>query len=221
MSWQELIEREAQGSYFQDLQQFLLKERQQYLVHPDENQVFRAFELTPLDEVRVVILGQDPYPSPGHAHGLAFSVASHVRPLPKSLQNIFKEISSNYGVPIPENGNLEHWAKQGVLLLNTVLTVRSGAPKSHANKGWDLFTDAVIRTLNEQDQKIVFVLWGNDAQTKVKLLTNPNHLVLSGVHPSPLSAYRGFFGCQHFIKVNMWLEKNAIKPIQWSLKIDI
>lgn len=215
MSWHQLTHKEIQENYFQELQQFILQERQTHHVHPDENQVFRAFDLTPLDKVKVVILGQDPYPTPGHAHGLAFSVAPYVQPLPKSLQNIFKEVSDNFCSPIPESGSLEHWAHQGVLLLNTVLTVRSGEPKSHSNRGWEVFTDAVIHTLNKQEQKIVFILWGNDAQKKIKLLNNPNHMVLSGPHPSPLSAYRGFFGCQHFKKANLWLEKNGIKPIDW------
>ncbi len=215
MTWQEFIQTESKQDYFLKLQAFLEDDRQKFVIHPKENQVFKAFELTPIDELKVVILGQDPYPTPGHAHGLAFSVESDVRPLPKSLQNIFKEVSANFDSPIPQNGNLEHWSRQGVLLMNSVLTVRSREPKSHANKGWEQFTDAVIRLLNEQGQKIVFILWGNDAKKKQILLNNPNHLVLSGLHPSPLSVHRGFFGCEHFKIANNWLEKNGIKPIEW------
>lgn len=215
MTWQEFIQTESKQDYFLKLQAFLEDDRQKFVIHPKENQVFKAFELTPMDELKVVILGQDPYPTPGHAHGLAFSVESDVRPLPKSLQNIFKEVSANFDSPIPQNGNLEHWSRQGVLLMNSVLTVRSREPKSHANKGWEQFTDAVIRLLNEQGQKIVFILWGNDAKKKQILLNNPNHLVLSGLHPSPLSVHRGFFGCEHFKIANNWLEKNGIKPIEW------
>lgn len=215
MSWKKLFAQESQKPYFIQLQDFLDEERRNHLVHPSESQVFRALELTPLEKTKVVILGQDPYPTPGHAQGLAFSVEPNVRPIPKSLQNIFKEIHENFGASILQNGNLESWAKQGVLLLNTVLTVRSGEPKSHANRGWEKFTDVVITTLNNQDQGIVFILWGNDAKKKQILLNNPNHLVLSGVHPSPLSAHRGFFGCQHFKLANLWLEKNGIQPIQW------
>jgi uracil-DNA glycosylase len=215
MTWEDLIHNEFRKSYFQELQKKIALERKEHLVHPKEHLVFRAFELTPLDKVKVVILGQDPYPSSGHAHGLAFSVDPSVRPIPKSLQNIFKEIESNFGSSIPEHGCLDRWAEQGVLMLNTVLTVRSGAPKSHANLGWERFTDEVIRVLNNQNSVIVFIFWGNDAKKKMQLVDANRHLVLTGAHPSPLSAYRGFFGCQHFLKANVWLEKNGRLPIEW------
>jgi uracil-DNA glycosylase len=215
MSWNKILAQESQKPYFLQLQEFLREERRNHLVYPNESQVFRALELTPLEKTKVVIIGQDPYPTPGNAHGLAFSVEPNVRPIPKSLQNIFKEIHENFGTALPENGNLESWAKQGVLLLNSVLTVRSGEPKSHANKGWEIFTDTLISTLNKEKHGIVFILWGNDAKKKQILLNNPNNLVLSGVHPSPLSAHRGFFGCQHFKLANLWLEKNGILPIKW------
>lgn len=215
MTWQEFIQTESKQDYFLKLQAFLEEERQKFVIHPKENEVFKAFELTPIDKVKVVILGQDPYPTPGHAHGLAFSVEPHVRPIPKSLQNIFKEIHADFGGEMPKNGDLRHWAKQGVLLINTVLTVRSGEANSHAGKGWEQFTDAVIRQLNTRDQGIVFLLWGKNAQSKIRFLNNPSHLILQAPHPSPLSVYRGFFGCGHFRLVNQWLENNGLTQIDW------
>ncbi len=215
MNWNTFIQTESKKDYFINLSTFLSEERSMHFVHPDENEVFKAFDLTPLDAVKVVILGQDPYPTAGHAHGLAFSVVDSVRPLPKSLQNIYKEIQNDLNLVLPEHGNLERWSKQGVLLLNTVLTVRSGLANSHANKGWEQFTDAAISLLNTQNQPIVFLLWGKPAQTKIAKLNNPNHLVLCAPHPSPLSAYRGFFGCRHFSEVNLWLQKKGLKQIDW------
>lgn len=215
MNWQTFIQSESEKDYFKNLMTFLSHERSMHLVHPNEDEVFRAFELTPLSDVRVVILGQDPYPTPGHAHGLAFSADESVRPLPKSLLNIYKEIHSDLGLSMPQDANLVRWSQQGVLLLNTILTVRSGHAKSHEGKGWEQFTDAAISLLNEQDQPIVFLLWGKPAQTKISQLNNPHHLVLCAPHPSPLSAYRGFFGCGHFGQTNDWLQKRGLNPIDW------
>ena len=215
MTWQEFIRTESKQDYFLKLQAFLEDERQKFVIHPKENEVFQAFELTPIDQVKVVILGQDPYPTPGHAHGLAFSVAPDVRPIPKSLQNIFKEIHQNFGGETPENGNLTRWTKQGVLLINTVLTVRSGEANSHAGRVWERFTDAVIEQLNAQDQVMVFMLWGKNAQSKSRFLNHPKHLILQAPHPSPLSVYRGFFGCEHFRLANQWLEKYGLTQIDW------
>lgn len=215
MTWQEFIRTESKRDYFLKLQAFLEDERQKFVIHPKENEVFQAFQLTPIEQVKVVILGQDPYPTPGHAHGLAFSVAPDVRPIPKSLQNIFKEIHENFGGETPENGNLTRWTKQGVLLINTVLTVRSGEANSHAGKGWERFTDAAIEQLNAQEQVMVFMLWGKNAQSKSRFLNNPKHLILQAPHPSPLSVYRGFFGCEHFRLANQWLVKYGLPQIEW------
>ena len=191
--------------------------RQEYattIVYPPGRLIFNAFNLCPFDKVRVVIIGQDPYHEPGQAHGLCFSVNDGV-PFPPSLQNIFKEIHDDIGTPIPTSGNLTRWAQQGVLLLNATLTVRAHQAGSHQNKGWEEFTDAVIRQLNEHREHLVFILWGSYAQRKGSIIDRNKHLVLSSAHPSPLSAYRGFFGNHHFSQANAYLEKNGIPPIQW------
>ena len=185
-------------------------------IYPPYDEIFNAFKFTPLSNVKVVILGQDPYHEAGQAHGLAFSTPDG-RPIPRSLKNIFKEINSEYDYPIPESGCLEKWAKQGVFLLNTVLTVENGNANSHSKCGWQTFTDNVIKILNSQEQPIVFLLWGKQAEKKKELITNPNHLVLITSHPSPFSARRGFFGCNHFKMANEFLMKNEMEEIDWNL----
>lgn len=216
-SWKKALESEFKKQYFVDLVQFV---KQQYAskpntVFPAGNQIFRALDLCPIDAVKVVILGQDPYPTKGHAHGLCFSVEEHVRPFPKSLLNIFKEIESDLGQPFPPNGSLVRWAEQGVLLLNAVLTVEEGKPESHARKGWELFTDAVINVLNERKSGIVYLLWGAKAQEKAVQVDPSKNLILKTVHPSPLSAHRGFFGSKHFSKTNEYLMQTGKEPINW------
>ena len=186
-------------------------------IFPPPQDMFNAFDFTPLDQVKVVILGQDPYHNDGQANGLCFSVRKDVD-IPPSLVNIYKELHNDCGCYIPDNGCLEKWARQGVLLLNTVLTVRAHQANSHRGIGWEQFTDAVIRTLNEQDRPIVYLLWGRPAQTKQSMLDNPKQLVLTAPHPSPLSASRGFFGCGHFSKTNEFLEKNGLSPIDWQIE---
>lgn len=216
-SWGEVLKEEFEKDYFKSLTSFVKEEYQNYpnSTFPKGAQIFRAFDTCPFDEVRVVILGQDPYPTRGHAHGLCFSVNSNVRPLPKSLKNIYKEITSDMGIVCPEGGDLSRWATQGVLLLNTVLTVREGTPDSHAGKGWEVFTDAVIEKLSQKKSNIVYMLWGSKAQQKAGGLDEENNLVLKAPHPSPLSAYRGFFGCKHFSKANAYLTNNGKSKIVW------
>lgn len=216
-SWGEVLKSEFQKEYFAKLADFV---RTEYNTHPGSvfpkgNEIFKAFEACPFDQVKVVILGQDPYPTRGHAHGLCFSVASTVKPLPKSLQNIFKELELEGFSIQGRNGDLSSWARQGVLLLNTVLTVREGSPESHAKQGWELFTDAVIRTLNEKHKNLVYLLWGSKAQQKAMEVDGNANLILRSVHPSPLSVYRGFFGCNHFKQANEYLKQNGKTPIEW------
>jgi uracil-DNA glycosylase len=186
-------------------------------VYPPRDQLFTAFSLTPPEQVRVVILGQDPYHEPGQAHGLAFSVREGIR-VPPSLVNIYKELQDDLGCYVPNNGYLVKWAKQGVLLLNTVLTVRAHQANSHRGIGWEEFTDAAIRILNEQDRPIVFILWGRPAQMKKAMLNNPKHLILEAPHPSPLSSYRGFFGSKPFSKTNQFLQQHGLEPIDWQIE---
>ena len=188
------------------------------LIFPPAKDIFNAFHLTPLNSVKVLILGQDPYHNEHQAHGLSFSVLPDQKEIPPSLQNIYKELNSDLGCYIPDNGYLIKWAKQGVLLLNTVLTVRAHSANSHRGMGWEQFTDAVIRGLNKLDKPIVYMLWGSPAQKKAEMLDNPKQLVLKAPHPSPLSAYRGFFGCKHFSKANEFLLKNGIEPIDWQIE---
>lgn len=213
--WDELITRESQKDYFKALSHFLQEERNRHTVYPEDKNQFKAFELTPLKEVKVVLLGQDPYHGPGQAHGLAFSVPEGI-PLPPSLRNIFKEISGDLQIEMNENGNLERWAKQGVLLLNTTLTVRAGVAGSHQNQGWETFTSQVIKTLSEQCNDLVFLLWGKPASSKKKLIDQSRHHILESVHPSPLSAYRGFFGCRHFSITNRILTEKGLSPVNWA-----
>ena len=187
------------------------------LIFPPQGDIFNAFHLTPLKEVKVVILGQDPYHNIGQAHGLSFSVKPGVQ-TPPSLVNIYQELKEDMGCYVPNNGYLVKWAKQGVLMLNTVLTVRAHQANSHRGIGWEIFTDAAIRALNEQDRPIVFLLWGRPAQMKKKMLNNKKHMILEAPHPSPLSAYRGFFGCGHFSKTNEFLKANGLSPIDWQIE---
>ncbi|HON64608.1 MAG TPA: uracil-DNA glycosylase [Bacilli bacterium] len=208
-SWEELILQETKKPYWDKLAAFIQEEEKHFFVFPPRSYRFMALELTPLDKVKVIILGQDPYPGYGQANGLAFSVNRGIE-IPRSLQNIFQEMINDVHIPVPHHGDLSCLARQGVLLLNTVLSVREGAPLSHADKGWEHFTDEVIKTLNEQNRKIVFMLWGNKAIAKKHMLTNPNHLILTAPHPSPLSASRGFFGCRHFSQANAFLGDQAI-----------
>ena len=213
-SWDKVLGDEFAKPYFLELCDFLKKEYDQYTIYPPKQRVFSALKTTEFDDVKVVILGQDPYHGEGQAHGLAFSVQPGVKP-PPSLVNIFKEINEEYGTNLGKNGCLLSWAKQGVLLLNTALTVRAGQANSHKGKGWETFTDAVITALNKKDTPVVFMLWGSNARSKKKLITNKNHLILESVHPSPLSAYAGWFGCNHFKKANEFLQQFTT-PIDWS-----
>lgn len=214
--WYKALKDEFEASYFADIKSFLIEEKKQHIVFPPSSLIFNAFNLTPFDDVKVVILGQDPYHNIGQAHGLAFSVPDNIQK-PPSLINIFKELNQDLGVPIPTHGNLEKWAKEGVLLLNASLTVRTHMAASHAKIGWQHFTDAAIKALSDKKQNLVFILWGNYAIAKENLIDHDKHLILKTVHPSPLSASRGFFGCKHFSKTNEYLVKNNIKPIDWSL----
>lgn len=214
--WKQALASEFSSDYMTQLRAFLLAEKQQGKeVYPPGPQIFNAFQHTPFDQVKVVILGQDPYHGPGQAHGLCFSVPEGVRP-PPSLVNIFKEISRDFGTPMSRNGNLEHWADQGVLLLNATLTVLQGQAGAHQGKGWERFTDAVIDRLNRQRDGLVFMLWGSYAQKKGALIDRQRHLVLTAPHPSPLSAHRGFIGCGHFSQANDWLQSHDQSPIDWS-----
>lgn len=215
--WLTAIGSEFKQPYYSELYQFVKNEYSSYVVFPSADDIFNAFHFTPLNEVKVVILGQDPYHNEGQAHGLCFSVKPEVD-IPPSLVNIYKELESDLGCYIPNNGYLEKWAKQGVLLLNTVLTVRVHQANSHQGIGWEKFTDAVIQAVNAQDRPIVFLLWGKPAQMKRAMLNNPKHLILQAPHPSPLSSYRGFFGCKHFSKTNEFLIQNGIKPIDWQIE---
>ena len=216
-SWKRVLNDEFEQKYFKELTQ---KVKELYLnntdkIFPKGADIFRAFDLCPFDQAKVIILGQDPYPTRGHAHGLSFSVNDHVKPFPKSLKNIFSEINNDIGKPFPENGNLSRWAEQGVLLLNTVLTVEEGRPDSHKGIGWEQFTDSVIKVLSTQKEHLIFMLWGAKAGHKRALIDEGKHKVLYSAHPSPLSAYRGFFGCKHFSKANDYLLMNKLTPIDW------
>lgn len=215
--WIHTIGEEFSCPYYTDLYQYVNSEYNSYTIYPNEDDIFNALHLTPLSEVKVVILGQDPYHNEGQAHGLCFSVKPEVD-TPPSLNNIYQELQKDLGCYIPDNGYLEKWAKQGVLLLNTVLTVRAHQANSHQKKGWERFTDAIIQAVNAQDRPIVFLLWGKPAQAKRKMLNNPKHLILEAPHPSPLSAYRGFFGCRHFSQTNEFLKEHGIKPIDWQIE---
>jgi len=215
--WKMALNDEFNKDYYKNLYQFVKDEYSKRVIYPPSDDIFNALHLTPLNDVKCVILGQDPYHGEHQAHGLCFSVQKGIA-IPKSLVNIYKELHDDLGCYIPNNGFLEKWAKQGVLMLNTVLTVRAHEANSHQGKGWEEFTDAIIKKVNEQDRPIVYMLWGKPAQSKIKMLTNPKHLILKTVHPSPLSAYRGFFGCKHFSKANEFLEANGCDPIDWQIE---
>ena len=214
-TWNEILAEEMQKDYYQELQAFVQKRRAEVRVFPEEKNVFNALELTPFESVKVVILGQDPYHGFGQAHGLSFSVQKGI-PLPPSLKNIYKELQEDIGGEVPIEGDLSHWAKQGVLLLNTVLTVEEGNANSHKGMGWETLTNRLIESLNELKHPVIFILWGKPAQDKEKLITNPNHVLLKAPHPSPLSAYRGFFGSKPFSKVNDILIQQGQTPICWK-----
>ena len=213
-TWNEILAEEMQKDYYQELQAFVQKRRAEVRVFPEEKNVFNALELTPFESVKVVILGQDPYHGFGQAHGLSFSVQKGT-PLPPSLKNIYKELQEDIGGEFPTEGDLSHWAKQGVLLLNTVLTVEEGNANSHKGMGWEKLTNRLIESLNELKHPVIFILWGKPAQDKEKLITNPNHVILKSPHPSPLSAYRGFFGSKPFSRVNDILIQHGQTPIRW------
>lgn len=215
--WLTVLGEEFKKPYYKSLYEFIKMEYNTKQVFPPADDIFNAYHLTPLKDVRVVILGQDPYHNDGQAHGLCFSVKPSVE-APPSLVNIYQELKQDLGCTIPNNGYLVKWAQQGVLMLNTVLTVQAHRPASHQGKGWEKFTDATIKALNEQDRPIVFLLWGRPAQNKKSMLNNPNHLILEAPHPSPLSAYRGFFGCKHFSKTNEFLISHGEKPIDWQIE---
>ena len=216
--WLPCIKQEFTKPYYKELYTFVKHEYDTRIIYPPAEDIFNAFHFTPLSKVKVMILGQDPYHNENQAHGLSFSVLPTQKDIPPSLVNIYQELHNDLGCYIPNNGYLKKWADQGVLLLNTVLTVRAHQANSHQGKGWEQFTDAVIEAVNAQDRPIVYLLWGRPAQSKIPMLTNSKHLILKAPHPSPLSAYRGFFGCRHFSQANAFLEKNGIEPIDWQIE---
>lgn len=216
--WLPSVEAEFKKPYYKQLYQFVKEEYSRATIYPPAEDIFNAMHFTPLSKVKVLILGQDPYHEPNQAHGLSFSVPVDQKNIPPSLQNIYKELNSDLGCYIPNNGYLKKWADQGVLLLNTVLTVRAHQAFSHQGKGWEQFTDAIISAVNEQERPIVYMLWGKPAQSKMAMLNNPKHLILTAPHPSPLSAHRGFMGCKHFSRANEFLIANGQKPIDWQIE---
>lgn len=216
-SWDELLKDEFEKPYYKALHDFLKEEYQHQIIYPHMNDIFNALKTVAYEEVKVVILGQDPYHGQGQAHGMAFSVQPGVK-VPPSLVNIYKELQTSMGCKIPNNGYLMKWAEQGVLLLNTVLTVRAGKPQSHKGKGWEVFTDHIISLLNQRKEPIVFVLWGAPAKKKASLITSPQHKILTAAHPSPLSAYNGFFGCDHFNQINAFLKEQGKAPIDFQIE---
>ncbi|MDO5519984.1 MAG: uracil-DNA glycosylase [bacterium] len=216
--WRHAIEGEFHKPYYAELYKFVNEEYKTHVIYPPAQDIFNAFHFTPLSKVKVLILGQDPYHNAHQAHGLSFSVLPEQQQLPPSLVNIYKELHDDLGCEIPNNGYLKKWADQGVLLLNTVLTVRAHEPNSHRGHGWEQFTDAVIHAVNNEDRPIVCILWGKPAQSKKKMLTNPKHLILEAPHPSPLSSYRGFFGSKPFSKTNEFLKEHGVEPIDWQIE---
>jgi uracil-DNA glycosylase len=214
-SWKKLLQEEFNKPYFEELTNFIREEYKTKRIFPPPKDIFKAFDLCPFDQVKVVILGQDPYHGPGQAHGLCFSVNKEIS-MPPSLVNIYKEIESDIGKPVPNHGNLEHWAQQGVFLLNATLTVIAHMAASHQKKGWETFTDEVIRLIAEKKEHVVFMLWGAYAQDKAWMIDESKHLILKAPHPSPLSANRGFFGCRHFSKANDYLVEHGQKPVDWA-----
>jgi uracil-DNA glycosylase len=215
-SWKKALREEFQSDYFRKLKDFLVVERSKHTIYPPGPNIFNAFNLTPLPDLKVVILGQDPYHGPGQAHGLCFSVPHGIK-APPSLVNIFKEIHTDLQLPIPTHGNLESWASNGVLLINASLTVRAHEAGSHQKQGWETFTDKVIETVSQEKEHVVFLLWGRFAQAKKPLIDTNKHLVLESVHPSPLSAYNGFYGCRHFSKTNEYLKEHGIEEVDWRV----
>lgn len=215
--WNDILKDQFEQDYYKELRKFLVNEYKTKKIYPGMYDIFNALHYTDYDKVKVVILGQDPYHGPNQAHGLSFSVKPGV-PAPPSLKNVYKELHDDLGCYIPNNGYLKKWADEGVLLLNTVLTVRAGLANSHKGKGWEKFTDSVIKALNEREEPMVFILWGNNAISKKSLITNKNHLILQSVHPSPLSASRGFFGSKPFSKTNEFLVSKGIEPIDWQIE---
>ena len=215
-SWDEILAEEFKKEYYLKLRSFLKQEYGSFTVYPDMNNIFNSLKYADYNSIKAVIIGQDPYHEPNQAHGLAFSVMKG-NPLPPSLKNIYKEIEEDLGIAPPSHGELTYWAKQGVLLLNNALTVRRGQANSHRGKGWEQFTDAVITKVNQKDSPVVYLLWGANAREKTRLINNPKHLILTGAHPSPLSAYNGFFGCKHFSKCNNFLQQQGAEPIDWSI----
>ena len=216
--WLPALKPEFSKPYYRELYSFINQEYRTHTIYPPADRIFEALHLTPLKSIRVVVLGQDPYHEPNQAHGLCFSVLPEQRQLPPSLVNIYQELHDDLGCYIPDNGYLRKWAEQGVLLLNTVLTVRAHAAFSHQGHGWEQFTDAIIQAVNTEDRPIVFLLWGRPAQMKRSMLNNPKHLILTAPHPSPLSAYRGFFGCRHFSKTNDFLRGCGLPEIDWQIE---
>ena len=216
--WRQVMAEELEKPYYKQLSHFVLQEYHSHTIYPPMDDIYNAFQETPLSKVKVLLLGQDPYHNVNQAHGMSFSVLPSQTEIPPSLQNIYKELHDDLGCYIPNNGYLVKWAKQGVLLLNTVLTVRAHSANSHRGHGWEQFTDRVIEVLNEQDRPIVYLLWGTPAQSKSSMLNNPKQLVLTAPHPSPLSAYRGFFGCRHFSKANAFLQEHGVEPIDWQIE---
>lgn len=215
--WLEYIQGEFRKPYYKELYNFVRQEYNTRVIYPPADDIFNAFHFTPLSKVKVLILGQDPYHGEHQAHGLCFSVLPDQPEIPPSLQNIYLELRDDLGCDIPDNGYLKKWADQGVLMLNTVLTVRAHQAGSHQGKGWEKFTDAIIEAVNAQNRPIVYLLWGRPAQSKIPMLTNPKHLILKASHPSPLSAFRGFFGCKHFSRTNQFLSEHGIEPIDWKI----
>ncbi|MEJ5168775.1 MAG: uracil-DNA glycosylase [Arcobacteraceae bacterium] len=215
-SWKEVLKDEFTKEYFVELKRFLIEEKQNYTIYPKGSDMFNAFSYTPFDDVKVVIIGQDPYHGANQAHGLAFSVLDGVA-FPPSLRNIFQELNSDIGCPTPKSGNLSSWAKQGVFLINTVLSVREGQAHSHAKHGWEIFTDSVIKKISDKKQNVVFILWGSPAIAKSKLIDSSKHHIITSPHPSPLSSYRGFFGSKPFSKTNEFLASRGIEKIEWCL----
>lgn len=215
-SWLEPLDKEFKAPYFTELKSFLVQEKKQYVIYPPGSKIFAAFDHTPFDNIKVVIIGQDPYHGPGQANGLCFSVSPGIRK-PPSLENIFKELKDDLGIPVPDSGNLEPWADQGVLLLNATLTVRANQAGSHQRKGWEIFTDAVIKEISERKKGVVFLLWGKYAHSKEELIDKEKHFILKAAHPSPL-ARGAFFGCKHFSKTNEILKSQGIGPIDWRIE---
>lgn len=214
--WDDILKGEFEKEYYLKLRDFLKYEYSHYRIYPNMYNIFNSLKYTSYNDVKAVILGQDPYHQPGQAHGLCFSVQKGT-PIPPSLQNIYKELQSDLGIPPASHGELISWAQNGVLLMNTVLTVRESCPNSHKNQGWEIFTDRVIELLNEREKPVVFILWGANARSKTKIITNSNHLILQSAHPSPLSAYNGFFGNRHFSKTNDFLTAHGIEPVDWRI----